>query len=273
MSYFKIFFHELPKNAAPLFTAVINKDLKKVKSLLKDPEIIKSINYSSPDTYYRTPLALACNTGLTSIALALLESGAEVNDSKSLHFASLNNHFEIVKLLIQHGDADIHAKNFDLTPLFSATVRSHIETVKVLIENGASVNERLKNSHSPLDIAAQKGHFEIVKLLIANGASVASTQSLELALSCKHVEIAKILIENGADVNRLTLYDPQTVLSLATEKGYADIVQMLIDKGADINIKDSYGYVPLHIASIRGDAALITLLVNAGANVDKQQST
>ena len=48
---------------------------------------------------------------------------------------------------------------------------------------------------------------------------------------------------------------------------FVNAVQYLVEElGADVNLPDSWGYVPLHYASVRGGNDLIEYLVSKGAN-------
>ena len=48
---------------------------------------------------------------------------------------------------------------------------------------------------------------------------------------------------------------------------------MLIDAGADVTQARSDGAAPLHIACIRGRAAVVTILIDAGAGVNQAAIT
>jgi ankyrin repeat protein len=59
-----------------------------------------------PNTYRATPLLVAVREGLEEIVKELLEHGADVNvpmDRTPFDFAAENNHFPIMKLLLQSG--------------------------------------------------------------------------------------------------------------------------------------------------------------------------
>jgi ankyrin repeat protein len=49
--------------------------------------------------------------------------------------------------------------------------------------------------------------------------------------------------------------------------------QKLIAKGADVNQQNSYGYSALHVAAASGDAKVVKLLLEAGANVNARNPT
>ena len=57
-----------------------------------------------------------------------------------------------------------------------------------------------------------------------------------------------------------------TPLHLACEKGHAAVVRLLVEKGADMNKADNDGSTPLSIARYQGHAEIISILEQAGAN-------
>jgi ankyrin repeat protein len=88
----------------------------------------------------------------------LIERGADVNAKEeygntSLHWASLMDCIEIVKLLIEKG-ADVNAEDIDgWTPLHMAADLNQMETAKLLIELGADVDAKCNKGKTPLDLA------------------------------------------------------------------------------------------------------------------------
>lgn len=47
-----------------------------------------------------------------------------------------------------------------------------------------------------------------------------------------------------------------------------ELIQFLIDQGAAVNSRDSYGRTPLHLAAKRGHLKIVTMLLQAGANIN-----
>ena len=87
-----------------------------------------------------------------------------------LHFASLENKPEVVKLLIDSG-ANVNIKDhYSSTPLHNSAVKGHTRVTQVLLENGAEVDEKNSDGDTPLGEAALYGHTEDAKILIEYGA-------------------------------------------------------------------------------------------------------
>ena len=69
----------------------------------------------------------------------------------ALHLACLNNHFEVAKLLIEDGNADLSIKTLNnQSSLHLAIERHHYEVIKLLIESNCNVNDSNKEGDTPL---------------------------------------------------------------------------------------------------------------------------
>ena len=72
--------------------------------------------------------------------------------------------------MLEHGakvdKSDVKAQ----TPLFVATVNQHWECAKILLEAGADPNGDEKNLCTPLAVMAQRGYYDGIKLLCRYGA-------------------------------------------------------------------------------------------------------
>lgn len=81
-------------------------------------------------------------------------------------------------------------------------------------------------------------------------------------------------ISKGVDVN--SLINGETPLHTASSKGFLKIVTILINAGADINKTDNFGLTPLHQAIMSNYVDIVKHLVTSGANVslltDKKQN-
>jgi hypothetical protein len=75
------------------------------------------------------------------------------------------------------------------------------------------------------------------------------------------------LLNFGADLDARDKAG-QTPLHHAARRGRkTDAVKALLQAGSDVNARDEAGATPLHMAAARGDAEVIKILLNAGANI------
>jgi dipeptidyl aminopeptidase/acylaminoacyl peptidase/outer membrane protein assembly factor BamB len=78
-------------------------------------------------------------------------------------------------------------------------------------------------------------------------------------------KVVQALLERGADPDIRTPYGA-TALHYAADKGHAEVARALLEHKADVNARDTfYGARPLDWAVMRSRAAVIRLLVRAGA--------
>ena len=68
--------------------------------------------------------------------------------------SAANNYLSVVKLLIEQGKVDIHAKrNNDNTALHWAANNGHSQIVSYLLDHGAQINMRGSRGRTPLYLA------------------------------------------------------------------------------------------------------------------------
>ncbi len=187
----------------------------------------------------RTALSHAARLGSQAVVEILWEKGADANIADSdfdknlpSHWAALNGHLEILKLLEPHINLDAvnESKN---TALQYAVKAKHFEIVKFLVEKNANVNIKDQFQASPLQWAIEK----------------------------KLSNIAEVLIPKIIDVN-VKDDKGRTLLSFASAEGLTKVVELLLEKGADATIcesteeKDS----PLHRAAFNGHLDIVKVL-------------
>ena len=216
-----------------------------------------------------------------------LEMGANVNavvyGSTALRMASDYGYTEIVRLLIENGDLDVNATDYDddgRTALHLASIKGHTEIVKMLLEKGADVNAKDTLDRTALQYASQNGHTEIVKLLeeaIANNTENNSSEETQEEKDTKLLNAAnnnkldkvKEALDKGANVNAKT-FDDWTALQLVSWNGHAEIVAILLENGADVNMNDNEdGSTALQLASRYGHTEIVSMLLNYGAIVNE----
>ena len=97
----------------------------------------------------------------------------------------------------------------------------------------------------------------------------ATFDDLYKAVNNSEIETLKLLLEDQKfDVNIPYSRFGDTLISLAASKGNAQMIQLLLDHGADINKKGCSGLTPLHRAITYGkNREAIDLLIKQGADI------
>ena len=174
----------------------------------------------------------------------------------ALHLACLNNHFDLVKLLITTTSApqlsdstniiNINLKNLNQqTALHLAVERQHLQVIKLLIENKCNINAEDKDGETPLHVILR--HHTL--LYLREVQEIQNVSSLHLHLIGGEINTSQknkfsILIKfciyfKKSDLNSSTTTKTSTSTSQTiNKKSSANIALLLVQNGADINIKN-----------------------------------
>ncbi|MFX1767980.1 ankyrin repeat domain-containing protein [Paraburkholderia sp. A1RI-2L] len=135
------------------------------------------------------------------------------------------------------------------------------------------LRERLGGGATALALAARTGKDALLAELIRRGGNVnmhdGTLAPIHMALNAS---TAKLLIDAGADVNvgwkkeGIELAKGTTALHTAARSGDAAMVDLLLSAGADPNARDADGRTPLHSGSMNPE--IVDKLLGAGANID-----
>lgn len=136
---------------------------------------------------------------------------------------------------------------------------------------------------SPLGLAAAADRPDEIRRMLAGGESAdqygpGGTTPLIDAARSNAVGAMVVLLDAGADPNRRDARSTKwTPLIHAIHTHHPDAMRLLLDRGADPNIpgiliprealpEHTHGGLPLLIAAMNGDPAIVSLLLDYGAN-------
>lgn len=194
------------------------------------------------DEKERTPLRIAVENDNPSIALMLLEGGADPN-------AKGPGPVSLLGVAMERGD----------TPV-----------IEKLIGKGANSGGLMEEGEKILPWAIKNGRLKFAREMLAHGADphlkdMAGDSLLHVAMSAGARDLVLRLLELGADAGAAD-HRGRGVIRLAVENGMADLLPVLSKAGADPNFKNADGGTPLEMAIAGKDGGLIRTLVAIGAD-------
>jgi ankyrin repeat protein len=213
-----------------------------------------------------TPLYLALRNGHNAIVDMLVAHGEDINktDCKGrtlLHKTVEENDLPATEALIAHkvliDKSDIEGK----TPLFIAAEAGNKEMVKCLLAHGASL------VNGPLNIC------RFLPLLLDCGAQIneqtsQGTTLLHRAVAENNIPAIEDILTSKPDVN-VRDKEGRTALFLACFEDKEDIAMTLLDAGADVKLQNTSGLAPLHAVSFRGNCKLAKACLAKHADINQ----
>ena len=131
---------------------------------------------------------------------------------------------------------------------------------------GREIKHPIYQGRSPVQEAALNGHMDIVSLLVDAGASWEHDQVDELiatAMSGDRAAVERLLAADPGLRERAIERCPDQLVRAAEQDSY-EAVALLIELGFDVNARSRTA--PLHEAAMRGNLAVIRLLLDHGAD-------
>lgn len=235
-----------------------------------------------------TPLVYAVRENDTESVRILLETGADVNQVTNYEWSPLlvaiqNRYYQLASFLLDQGANPNIANKGKWSPLYIAIDNRNIkggdypvrkadmdsmEFIKKLIDKGAEVNWRVQES---------TWYRTVFTALWVNEAGATAFWR---ASQSSDVAVMKLLLAHGADPKIATNVG-NTPLHVAAGVGWVEgityewskeanveAVKLLLSLGLDPNAQAQTGRTPLHGAGHKGSAAVIQILVDAGAKLD-----
>jgi ankyrin repeat protein len=199
---------------------------------------------------------------------------------------------QVIFSLIESGDLDavrrlldddpglVHVRHADSqdrwTPLQFAAAKGQQAVCRLLVERGAEVYTNPMNTYPPVMEAAWNKHPEVVKYFLeeipdkAEGTNRLGV-AINLAARQGWIEIVRKHIERDPLAVYQRGWIGDTPLHWPSHNNYAEIVTMLLEAGAEIEADEinCYGGKPLHWASEHAPASARVLL-DHGADVNSR---
>jgi ankyrin repeat protein len=167
-----------------LSDAIIRRDIKTTKHIIKHVMPISNININHADRYGNTFLHQAGYFKFATIIKYLIDHGADVNavndmGQTPLHYLQRSepvwNYSEetdivaIAKCLINHG-IDVNAiDDYGDTCLHAAAKNGNLDMVKYLLDSGVNKDHIDKNGYTGADIASGHGNSKMAKYIESYG--------------------------------------------------------------------------------------------------------
>jgi ankyrin repeat protein len=245
----------------------------------------------STDVTGRAVLHIACQKGYTAIAAELLAHKANPMQRAAggllpLHFAAASGSLEICKHLIQHIlHTDISAVDaVGKRSIDYARINKHFEVVHLLSSASSDSSDFFASSalgpilkgrshgyHPRLIGAIQEQNIQEVERLLLNGAdpnvvfdSSGPSSALVEALQFKYLNswcpIVESLLCYGAHVDT-RLSDGSTALHFFTQREHIETIEYLVHMGASLNVQNNAGRTALMYACERGLPGVVELLL------------
>ena len=218
---------------------------------------------------------LALALGLLAVVLLAIRApiaNAATDDTPLMEAVSAGNAAAVAALIEAGADVD-ETRSDGATAMHLAAEHDVLELVEALLEAGASPTVRSRNDVSPLALAASNGNADIIARLLDHGADpnelTGEAQSaLMLAANNGRPEAVRILLEHGADPNLAEAFRGQTALMWAAGNGNPDAAKLLLEHGARIDAKSAAGFTALLFAARNSELEALQLLIEAGADVN-----
>ncbi len=253
--------------------------LKESTLLTKDDEAVQVLIYlletlkpsqraalKATDGFGRLPLHYAAQFGFVVVCQILM--------SKMQEWGQFNveNGIDAAEWQDKDGNAPVHL----------SVLSGHVLTTKALLQgedwkgvsdHKAELRRSISKSSAVLAIATKANSKPIVEMLVEAGVDInwqdkGGETALHIAARFGHDECAKVILkgtsEQKADLELAENSFAWTPLHIAAVDGHLPVAQLLVDAGADVDKVDSSGWTAKEHAALRGHIPIAVLLAAHG---------
>ena len=253
---------------------------------------------------YRSALKGSVEVNNPAITRVLLDAGASPDDGQCIGEAAGHRDHRCLELLLSHGarvagtwaiGAAVYADDPEAVSLLAEALRgvtgqtakeatetlpdaaadASPEVVAALLAAGADPQARDSEvGFSALRRAVRAGKAETAALLVRRGAADDSTDVDRFIGACRRADRAaaeQLLAEHPGLPGRLTADDRAVVVDAAASASPA-VVALMLDLGFSPDDRNGLGEQPLHTAAYHGNAEVVRLLLDAGADLDARDA-
>lgn len=201
-----------------------------------------------------------------------------VIEKQKLFFKAIEKgDLEKVKESIKEG-IDVNARddgNTNMTPLLWASFYGRLEILKLLKDEGADLKVQNNLGENALMISIIRDRSDVTWFLTQhvdlNLKNNTDNSALMIAASSGNNEFTQLLLDKSSPSSPVELNfqnkTGKTALMEAIDREHDEIAKMLIARDADVTLKDEDGRTALSYAIFLGKTELVSLLIDAGAEV------
>ena len=219
-----------------------------------------------------TALIKASQNGHTQVVEQLLKKDADVNIRNrkgvtALMLASANDHTQVVELLAKElVDIDVQMKDGG-TALMLACYYGHLEVAECLLQSFADPHIIAYNGSTAFSLAAYSGNDDLVNMLLDKAEPTTDEIEKAVVASCYggHPTLITFLSNKLPHLSN----DQRELLDSCVKGDLGTVVWKTLDS-PDTSVV--LGLTPLMIASSCGHVDIVDALIQAGADVNKQES-
>ena len=240
---------------------------------------VQMIDYKGWTAIHKSALSGSCNL-FSYFANMGTDVNLKTNDGKNcLHIATLSGQLNIVKMLVEKHNFDVHmVDNKGWSAVLTAARSGNCNLLSYFADIETDIDRKKKIAEICLYTASYKGHSNLCKLIVEK-------YKLDMGLADKHVwqvlhlsalkgsyELVSYFADIGIDINHKT-NDGKNCLHFGALGGNFNLCKVLVNKHKfAVSLADDNGWTALHFAAQSGSYELVKYFADLGAGIKLKTS-